>query len=606
MRPGDVIAIALGPDRQDQQNVRKLRGLDQARWERLVNLIYENGNQTALEEICEILDLDEERQQAEALAARGNMTAIVRSLHDPASQLMDMLMEALSQGKLCVVDVSQLRGAQAMILSGLILRRIFDRNQQEFTEANSRKIPTIAVIEEAQSVLVEGSVSAEPYIAWVKEGRKYDLGAVLVTQQPGSIPVEILSQGDNWFIFHLLAAADLYSLSKANAHFRILDLLSALLNEPIAGQGVFWSSVGGKPYPVSLRALSFEQLYSARDAQYQKAAAHTYSAALRAQFSGGATGFRPDGCHFSCTGNCNDCASSYHSLDVTEAMRRRVTVMEISWPEIAARAKTALESAGEIRSQLEGTGMAWGSLQKFIKDRAVPTNLDDGWQVAYNTVPKVYERSIWCADSGVAHVQKRRKNMGEEGAQAMSIALNGICPYFTMFPLGFPRRVLKRYASQDETVLDPFAGRGTTLYAARLQGMRAYGIDSNPVAVAISEAKLANTTPRRIVAAAQRILGDSKVPKHVPVGDFWELAFDATVLVTLCRLREGLLSDCRSDTRKALRATILGALHGPVGKTVQSHFRINVQELTPQNPGYAVSFWSSRGLFDHHWRTLSK
>jgi hypothetical protein len=138
-----VIAIALGPDRQDQQNVRKLRGLDQARWERLVNLINQNGNQSALEEICEILDLDEERQQAEALAARGNMTAIVRSLHDPASQLMDMLIEALSQGKLCVVDVSQLRGSQAMILSGLILRRIFDRNQQEFTEANSRTIPRL-------------------------------------------------------------------------------------------------------------------------------------------------------------------------------------------------------------------------------------------------------------------------------------------------------------------------------------------------------------------------------------------------------------------------------------------------------------------------------
>ena len=228
LRPGDVIAIALGPDRQDQQNVRKLRGLDQGRWERLVNLINEHGNQAALEEICGILDLNEERQQAEALAARANMTSIVRSLHDPASQLMDMLIDALSQGKLCVVDVSQLRGAQAMMLSGLILRRIFDRNQQEFTQANSRTIPTIAVIEEAQSVLSEGAVSAEPYIAWVKEGRKYDLGAVLVTQQPGSIPVEILSQGDNWFIFHLLSAADLYSLSKANAHFSS-DLLSALL-----------------------------------------------------------------------------------------------------------------------------------------------------------------------------------------------------------------------------------------------------------------------------------------------------------------------------------------------------------------------------------------
>src|SRR5690606_11633717 len=110
-----------------------------------------------------------------------------------------------------------------------------------------------------QSVLVEGSVSAEPFIAWVKEGRKYDLGAVLITQQPGSIPDDILSQGDNWFVFHLLSSGDLYSIRKANAHFSD-DILSSLLNEPIPGQGVFWSSVEGLSYPVSMRVLPFERM----------------------------------------------------------------------------------------------------------------------------------------------------------------------------------------------------------------------------------------------------------------------------------------------------------------------------------------------------------
>src|SRR5437870_8003241 len=114
------------------------------------------------------------------------MTSIVRMLHDRGSQLMDLLLEALSNGKLCVVDVSQMRGGQSLILSGLILRRIFDRNQQEFTEAVPKTIPTIAVVEEAQAVLSESASASDPYIAWVKEGRKYDLGAVLVTQQPGS------------------------------------------------------------------------------------------------------------------------------------------------------------------------------------------------------------------------------------------------------------------------------------------------------------------------------------------------------------------------------------------------------------------------------------
>ena len=112
-------------------------------------MIDQNGNVAPLPKLCEILDLDPNRQEAEALAARGNMTAIVRMLHDKSSQLMDMLIRALSQGKLCVVDVSQMRGGQSLVLSGLILQRIFDRNQDEFTSADPKTIPTIAVVEEA-------------------------------------------------------------------------------------------------------------------------------------------------------------------------------------------------------------------------------------------------------------------------------------------------------------------------------------------------------------------------------------------------------------------------------------------------------------------------
>ncbi|RYM39418.1 DUF87 domain-containing protein [Meiothermus sp. PNK-Is4] len=282
LRPADVISIALDPERQEQQNARKLRNLNDHKWARLVDLIYRDGNSANLQEVSALLDLDPSKQEAEATAARSNMTAIVRMLHDPNSRMLDLLMLALREGKLCVVDISQMRGKQGLILSGLILRRIFDHNQREFTEATPQTIPTIAVIEEAQSVLAGEAAASEPYVEWVKEGRKYDLGAMLVTQQPGSIPVEILSQGDNWFIFHLLSQADLMALKRANAHFSD-DLLSSLLNEPIPGQGVFWSSVGGKPYPVSLRVLSFEGRYSPQDPYYTRKAAATAVAELREQ-----------------------------------------------------------------------------------------------------------------------------------------------------------------------------------------------------------------------------------------------------------------------------------------------------------------------------------
>ena len=369
LRPSDVIAIALGSDRQEQQNVRKLRGLSPERWENLVNLIDTSGNSTPLTEICKLLDLDE-RQEAEALAARSNMTAIVRMLHDRSSQLMDMLIHALSEGRLCLVDVSQMRGAQSLVLSGLILRRIFDRNQQEFTSANPKTIPTIAVVEEAQSVLNDNAPASEPYLSWVKEGRKYDLGAVLITQQPGSIPVEILSQGDNWFIFHLLSASDLGSLKKANAHFSD-DLLSSLLNEPIPGQGIFWSSVAGKPYPVSLRVLSFEQMYSVRDPDYRKPSASTYPQHLRKVFA--------------------DTAYSAQTVAIPDRNQEDTETGSNATPiDVLETAKAAaiksLRSDNQMMSKMNGPdGVAWGSIRAALLMH-LSERLDDRDGIAFRLV----------------------------------------------------------------------------------------------------------------------------------------------------------------------------------------------------------------------------
>jgi hypothetical protein len=370
LRPADVISIALGPERQEQQNVRKLRGLSQERWESLVNLIDQGKNSTPLEEICRILDLDQSKQEVEAVAARSNMTAIVLMLHDRGSQLMDMLIHALADGKLCVLDVSQMRGAPSLVLSGLILRRIFDRNQQQFTNANPKTIPTIAVVEEAQSVLNENSRSSEPYIAWVKEGRKYDLGAVLITQQPGSIPVEILSQGDNWFVFHLLSAADLGALKNANAHFSD-DLLSSLLNEPIPGQGVFWSSVGGKTYPVSLRVLSFERMYPMRDPTYNLPAAASYSQNLRNIF-GKVGRLAQAGQVSKRTARRADQAEDSAPLDILEGLK--------------ANAIQRLRNDEQMVSKLQSKeGIAWGVVKSFLL-KTFPLEIDGRDDIAFRLV----------------------------------------------------------------------------------------------------------------------------------------------------------------------------------------------------------------------------
>lgn len=179
-------------------------------------------------------------------------------------------------------------------------------------------------------------------------------------------------------------------------------------------------------------------------------------------------------------------------------------------------------------------------------------------------------------------------------------ALNGICPYFTMFPLDFPLQVLRAIARPDDVLLDPFCGRGTTNYAGRLLGYKSIGVDSNPVATALTQAKLANTTPGEILIEARGLIEESAPPVDVPDGEFWEWAFHEDVLDELCRLREGLLKNCESDARKALRALLLGALHGPRGKLRAAYFSNQSQRTYSPKPRYAVSFWKQRGLVPEH------
>lgn len=391
LQPGDVISIALSPEKQDQQNVRKLRSMNPVAWTKLVDLIDDHGNAADLQLIQELLHLEQD-QQAEALAARSNMTTIVRMLHDRRSQLMDMLLESLSAGKLCIVDASQLRGGASLILSGLILRRIFDRNQEEFTKAQPQTIPTIAVVEEAQAVLNDKSSAAAPYIEWVKEGRKYDLGAVLITQQPGSIPTELLSQGDNWFIFHLLSAADLQNVHRANAHFSD-DLLSTLLNEPIRGQGLFWSSVGGSPFPIPLRIASFEAMYSPLDPDYSLPARTVYASEMRKRYA-------------------TDLSAAAKHVAVQELATAEASsiVAETDGEEDAyrlnqQRAIAALAENTDLIQEFE-SGVPWGKIKGLLRD-ALPPTMEDRDSLAYQLVPEAVSEVLG-GQQGEAWITERR------------------------------------------------------------------------------------------------------------------------------------------------------------------------------------------------------
>ncbi len=79
----------------------------------------------------------------------------------------------------------------------------------------------------------------------------------------------------------------------------------------------------------------------------------------------------------------------------------------------------------------------------------------------------------------------------------------GIGPYYAMFPVAFADSVVSKFTQPGDVVLDPFAGRGTSVFSAAVQHRIGLGIELNPVGWVYARTKL---NPAGREAVEDRIL----------------------------------------------------------------------------------------------------
>src|SRR5258708_25582185 len=76
-------------------------------------------------------------------------------------------------------------------------------------------------------------------------------------------------------------------------------------------------------------------------------------------------------------------------------------------------------------------------------------------------------------------------------------------------------------------VLDPMAGSGTTLVAARMRGHEAIGFDRDPLAVLITRAWLTNVAPDEVTAKGSEVLGKARLRAlNLKIADAYPLRAD--------------------------------------------------------------------------------
>ncbi len=253
--PKFILPIIVNPSKHETVFFSKLMGLESEAWGMLVDLLYREGWRADLAEVAEIVTGSDE-DPGNFQPVLNNLVSPIRSLHNPDSHLMAIITEAMRREEVVIVDISLLDSKTALQLSSMVVKSIFDHNQRHFTDQASRLIKATFVVEEAQSVIGQGS-NYTSFIELAKEGRKYGLGGIFITQQPGSIPFEILSQADNFFVFHLISRSDLESLRRANAHYSD-DILTQILSEPIPGKCYMWTSF--QPFVLPLSVNNFEDI----------------------------------------------------------------------------------------------------------------------------------------------------------------------------------------------------------------------------------------------------------------------------------------------------------------------------------------------------------
>ena len=99
--------------------------------------------------------------------------------------------------------------------------------------------------------------NANPFVRVAKEGRKFSIGLVAITQRPSAISDEIRTQAENFFAFHMGNSDDIKALVRSNVNYE--GVISKFLQRETIPGNLYMVSAD-QAFVLPIRVLEFEKL----------------------------------------------------------------------------------------------------------------------------------------------------------------------------------------------------------------------------------------------------------------------------------------------------------------------------------------------------------
>ena len=140
--------------------------------------------------------------------------------------------------------------------------------------------------------------------------------------------------------------------------------------------------------------------------------------------------------------------------------------------------------------------------------------------------------------------------------QRQGHSLHYIVPYQACFAPQIPEFFIKNFSNDGDVVLDPFCGRGTTIFEANQQNRIGIGVDVSPLALEIAKSKLKNVTYEQVKERLNQI--DFSKENLDDYEEFKDIYHPKTYS-QIMNLKEQLTE---SSVDTLIRSIVFGRLHG--------------------------------------------